>query len=174
MTDQRSPAGVANPALSHWDGALGLPDFGAFGDGDFEAAFDEALAGHNRQIEAIATDPDAPSIDNTLKALELSGQALDHVASIFWLRAGAYTNDTIQTLERAMAPKMARHFTTISMDPRLFARIDALYARRGEFGLDPEADRVLEKVWKGFVRNGAKLDENGRSPASARALARTC
>lgn len=164
MTDQRSTA--PNAALADWNGPYGLPDFTAFGDDDFEPAFDAALEAHDHEIEAIATNPEPPTIENTLKALELSGEALDHVGSLFWLRAGAHTNATIQALERIMAPKMARHYSAISMDPRLFARIDALHAGRGQLGLDPETDRVLDKVWKGFVRNGARLDEAGKKRLS--------
>lgn len=103
---------TANP-LTLWTGPLGLPDFSRIGDGDFGPVFDAALAAHMAQIEAIAANPERPTIDNTLKALELSGQELDRVSSIFWCKAGADTNDTIQALERAVSPKMARHFSSI-------------------------------------------------------------
>ena len=125
--------------------------------------FEAALAAHAREIAAIAGDPDAPTIDNTLAALELSGEALNHVSSIFWLRAGAHTNDLIQSVERDIAPKMARHYSAISMNPALFARIDALYAQRDSLGLDAETLRVLERSWKDFVRSGARLDEAGKT-----------
>ena len=84
------------------------------------------------------------------------------MSSIFWLRAGAHTNDLIQSIERDIAPKMARHYSAISMNPALFARIDALYARRDSLGLDAETLRVLERSWKDFVRSGARLDEAGK------------
>ena len=87
---------------------------------------------------------------------------LDRVSSIFWCRAGANTNDTIQALERDISPKMSRHFSAISMNEKLFARIDDLYQRRDSLGLDAETMRVLEKTWKGFVRSGAKLDAEGK------------
>ena len=64
---------------------------------------------HAAEIEAIAADPDVPTIENTLVPLELSGDALDRVSSIFWCRAGAHTNDTIQALERDISPKLSRH-----------------------------------------------------------------
>src|SRR5690606_19378319 len=104
---------------------------------------------------AIAGNQAAPTVDNTLAALELSGQALDRVSSIFWCKAGADTNDTIRALERAISPQMARHFSAISMNEKLFSRIDTLYQNRETLDLDAETLRVLEKTWKGFVRSGA-------------------
>ncbi|RCS22464.1 peptidase M3 [Phyllobacterium salinisoli] len=158
-----STKAAVNPALSVWSGPLGLPDFTAFSDDDFGPAFDAALAGDMAEIEAIAAASETPTIDNTLKALQLTGKALEHVSAIFWLRAGAHTNDTIQALEREIAPKMSRHYSKIMMDSRLFGRIDALYTARDTLGLDEETLRVLEKIWKRFVRSGAKLDEAGKA-----------
>ncbi|RUY80445.1 peptidase M3, partial [Mesorhizobium sp. M7A.F.Ca.CA.003.01.2.1] len=152
---------AAHP-LTAWQGPLGLPDFTRIGDGDFSPVFDAALKAHEAEIEAIAGNKDAPTVENTLAALELGGEALDRVSSIFWCRAGAYTNETIQALERDISPKMSRHFSAISMNERLFARIDDLYQRRESLKLDAETLRVLEKTWKGFVRSGAKLDADGK------------
>lgn len=152
-----------NHALTEWNGPLGLPDFTAFKDEDFAPAFEAALAQDLAEVEAIAGTADAPTIDNTLKSLQLSGKALDHVSAIFWLRAGAHSNDAIQALEREIAPKMSRHYSRIMMNPALFSRIDALHEQRETLDLDTETKRVLEKTWKGFVRSGAKLDEKGKA-----------
>jgi peptidyl-dipeptidase Dcp len=151
-----------NHPLTAWQGPLGLPDFASIGDDDFSAVFDAALKAHEAEIEAIAGNAEAPTIGNTLAALELGGEALDHVSSIFWCRAGAHTNEAIQALERDVSPKMSRHFSAISMNERLFARIDDLYQRREALKLDAETLRVLEKTWKGFVRSGARLDADGK------------
>ena len=152
-----------NSALTNWTGPLGLPDFTAFTDRDFAAAFDSALADDLADIDAIINHHEAPTIENTLKALQLAGEPLDRISSIFWMLAGAHTNDTIQALERVIAPKMSRHSSSIMMNPHLFARIDSLYEQRDLLGLDAETDRVLEKTWKGFVRSGARLDEEGKA-----------
>ena len=157
---------AAHP-LTHWTGPLGLPDFTRIGDGDFSSVFDAALKAHEAEIAAIAGNPEAPTVANTLAALELSGQALDRVSSIFWCKAGANTNDAIQALEREVSPKIARHFSAISMNEKLFSRIDDLYRRREKLGLDAETLRVLEKTWKGFVRSGAKLDAAGKKRLAA-------
>ncbi len=156
-----------NHALTQWNGPLGLPDFRRIADKDFGPVFDAALAAHATEIEAIAGDVQAPTIDNTLAALELAGQPLDRVSSIFWCRAGAHTNKDIQALERDISPKMARHFSAISMNEKLFARIDALYQKRASLNLDAETLRVLEKTWKRFVRSGAKLDAAGKKRLAA-------
>ncbi len=153
--------------LTRWAGPLGLPDFGALDDGDFGPVFDAALKAHSAEIDAIAGNPDAPTVDNTLAALELAGDPLDRVSSIFWCRAGAHTNDAIQAMEREIAPKMSRHYSAISMNEPLFSRIDALHAKRATLGLDAETLRVLEKTWKGFVRSGARLDAEGKKKLAA-------
>ncbi|RUM97622.1 peptidase M3 [Pseudaminobacter arsenicus] len=167
MSSQKAALDLESHALTLWNGPLGLPDFTRIGDGDFAPVFEAALASHETEIAAIADSPEAPTIDNTLKALELSGQALDRVSSIFWCRAGAHTNPDIQALERDISPKMARHFSAISMNEKLFARIDDLYAKRDTLGLDAETLRVLERTWKGFVRAGAKLDPQGKARLAA-------
>ena len=158
---------LAAHQLTAWHGRLGLPDFSRIDDGDFLPVFDAALKAHEVEIDTIAGNAAAPTIENTLQALELGGEALDRVSSIFWCRAGAHTNETIQALERELSPKMSRHFSAISMNEKLFARIDDLYQRRDALGLDAETLRVLEKTWKGFVRSGAKLDPVGKQRLAA-------
>jgi peptidyl-dipeptidase Dcp len=153
--------------LTKWSGPHGMPDFSRIADGDFAEVFGAALEAHDAEIEAIAGNAQPATVENTLAALELCGDALDRVSSIFWCRAGAHTNDAIQALERDIAPKMARHYSAISMNPKLFGRIDALYAQRDKLGLEAETLRVLEKSWKGFVRAGAKLDPEGKKRLGA-------
>ncbi|MBB3967145.1 M3 family metallopeptidase [Rhizobium metallidurans] len=148
-----------NPALTDWNGLNGLPRFEALNDGDFAPAFDAALARHEEEIDAIAGNPDQPSFDNTIVALELAGDDLSRVSALFWNRAGAHTNDTIQALEREISPKMSRHYSKIGMNAELFKRIDTLWETRETLGLTLEQTRVLERHWKGFVKSGAKLEK---------------
>jgi peptidyl-dipeptidase Dcp len=158
---------LASHPLANWTSPLGLPEFAALDDREFAAAFDAAIAAHRAEIDAIASSTEEPTIENTLAALELAGEPLSRISSIFWCRAGAHTNETIQAEERRIAPKMSRHFSAIHADERLFARIDRLYAARDTLGLDPETLRVLEKTWKRFVRAGAKLDAEGKERLAA-------
>ncbi|MBO9195618.1 M3 family metallopeptidase [Rhizobium sp. 16-449-1b] len=148
-----------NPALTDWNGLNGLPRFEALNDGDFAPAFDAALARHEEEIDAIADNPESPTFDNTIVALELAGDDLSRVSALFWNRAGAHTNDTIQALERDISPKMSRHYSKIGMNAALFARIDTLWEARETLGLTLEQTRVLERHWKGFVKSGAKLEK---------------
>ena len=146
-----------NPAIFDWNGHEGLPRFEAIADSDFAGAFEAALSAHAAEIDAIAADPQSPSFENTVVALERAGDGLSRVSALFWNRAGAHTNDTIQALERDIAPKLSRHYSRIGMNAALFARIDALWEKRAELGLTLEQARVLERHWKGFVKAGAKL-----------------
>ncbi|WP_411036438.1 M3 family metallopeptidase [Shinella sp. BYT-45] len=148
-----------DPALVEWSGLNGLPRFDLVRDEAFAAGFDAALAAHEAEIDAIANNPEAPSFDNTIVALEIAGDALSRVSALFWSRAGANTNDTIQALEREIAPKMSRHYSKIGTNAALFKRIDALWEGREALDLSLEQTRVLERHWKGFVKSGAKLEK---------------
>ena len=116
-----------------------------------------ALAGHEAEIDAIANNAEHQTFEDPIVALEIAGDGLSRVSALFWNKAGAHTNDTIQSLEREIAPKMSRHYSKIGMNTALFARIDTLWENRETLGLDLEATRVLERHWKGFVKSGAKL-----------------
>ncbi|WLS03571.1 M3 family metallopeptidase [Shinella oryzae] len=148
-----------DPALVEWTGLNGLPRFDLVKDEAFAASFDAALAAHEAEIDAIANNPDVPTFENTVVALETAGDALSRVSALFWSRAGANTNDTIQALEREIAPKMSRHYSKIGTNAALFRRIDALWEGRAGLNLSLEQLRVLERHWKGFVKSGAKLEK---------------
>lgn len=148
---------TVNPAVFEWDGLDGLPRFDRLADEDFAPAFEVALARHAAEIDAVAGHPEAADFSNTIVALEVAGDDLSRVSALFWNRAGAHSNDVIQALEREIAPKMSRHYSKISMNEALFARIDALWQGRESLGLSLEETRVLERHWKGFVRSGARL-----------------
>ncbi|HEU4985525.1 MAG TPA: M3 family metallopeptidase [Rhizobiaceae bacterium] len=167
MLQTSSSENLASHPLTRWTGPLGLPEFDRIKDADFAAVFDAAFTAHNKEIAAIAANSEAPTVENTLAALELSGEALSRVSAIFWCKAGAHTNDAIQALEREIAPKMSRHYSAIHMNETLFERIDSLYRQRDKLGLDAETARVLEKTWKRFVRSGAKLDEQKKARLAA-------
>lgn len=156
-----------NPAIAAWSGPLGLPDFASIEDRDFEAAFAAALPAHLAEIEAIANNPEEPTFENTIVAMETAGELLTRASSIFWNLSGANTNDTLQALERKLSPELSRHRSAIMMNRALFGRLDTLYQKRESLGLDAEADRVLELTWKSFVRSGAKLDETDQTRLAA-------
>ena len=156
-----------NPAIHTWTEQLGLPDFTNIEDRDFETAFSVALPAHLTEIETIANNPEKPTFENTVSALELAGELLTRASDIFWNLVGANTNDTLQELERKLSPELSRHHSAIMMNRSLFGRIDALYRNRESLGLDAEASRVLELKWKSFVRSGAKLNESDQTQLAA-------
>src|SRR6516225_6639897 len=128
----------ANPLLGTWAAPHDTPPFAAIRPEHFRPAFDRAMADHMAEIEAIASVPDAPSFANTIVALERSGRALDRVSAVFHTLAGAHTNDALMAIEREMSPLMAAHRNRIHLHDGLYARIKALWDRRGELGLTPE------------------------------------
>ena len=156
-----------NPVIYTWTDPLGLPDFTSIKDRDFEAAFSVALPAHLTEIETIANNPEKPTFENTVSALELAGELLTRASDIFWNLVGANTNDTLQELERKLSPELSRHQSAIMMNRSLFGRIDALYRNRKSLGLDAEASRVLELKWKSFVRSGAKLNKTDQTQLAA-------
>ena len=136
---------ATNPAIFTWDGPHGLPRFQSISDQDFKPAFDAALAAHNAEIDAIANNPEASTFANTITALEIAGDELSRVSALFWNKAGADTNETIQQLEREISPVMSRHYSKIGQNETLFKRIDTLWENRENLGLTAEEKRVLER-----------------------------
>ncbi|GLI92273.1 M3 family metallopeptidase [Methylocystis echinoides] len=147
-----------NPLLTTWNTPFGLPPFGALRSAHFRPAFETALDSHRAEIAAIAQNPDAPTFENTIEALERAGKLLTDVGSVFWNLTATDTDPQLQEIERDMASALSRHASEISMNPDLFRRVDALYARRGELGLSAEQLRVLDLTHKNFVRAGAQLN----------------
>jgi peptidyl-dipeptidase Dcp len=149
----------ANPFFQPWDGAFGVPPFGAIAHEHFRPAFERAIREHDAEIDAIAGESAEPDFANTIEAMERSGEALARVGRVFWAIAGANTDDEIQAIEREIAPKMAAHYSRIHLNEALFRRIDAVYAKRDTLGLTPEQARVLERYHTDFRRSGAQLDK---------------
>ncbi|MBL8588769.1 MAG: M3 family metallopeptidase [Methylobacteriaceae bacterium] len=155
---RKSAAAPANPLLKRWKtGPLDLPPFGAIRPAHFAPAFRAGMRAHRAEIEAIARDPRKPGFANTIVALEKSGRLLAQVGGVFWNLVGADASPELQALERDFAPKLAAHYTKLSLDPRIFARIEQLWERRDSLGLDAERRRVLERHYVELVRSGAKL-----------------
>jgi peptidyl-dipeptidase Dcp len=149
----------SNPLIGDWTSPFEVPPFEQIRPEHFREAFDLALVRHLEDIEAIKATSGSATFDNTISALELSGDLLTRVARVFYNLTGSHTNPDIQAIEREMAPRMAKHRNTISLDAALFARVADLDDRRDALGLDAEQMRVLDRTYDGFVRAGAKLDD---------------
>jgi len=111
------------------------------------------------EIAAIVGTADEPTFENTIEALDRSGQRLASVDSIFFALNSSTTSDETQALAKEMAPLLSKHADDIYLDVALFARIRAVHEKRADMGLDAEQERLLEKIYKDFVRGGANLEE---------------
>ncbi len=138
---------------------MNYPQFDAVDNSHFKPAFERGMQEHLAEIDAIANNPEAPTLDNTLIPMERSGQVLDRVARVFYALASANTNDELEAIRSEMAPLLAAHSDQIQLNPKLFARVVAIYKQRDALELDPESYRLIEESHKGFIRAGAQLSE---------------
>jgi peptidyl-dipeptidase Dcp len=152
-------ADAGNPFFSESPLPLHYPQFDKIRDSDFAPAFDRGMAEHLGEVQAIAGNAEAPTFDNTIVALEKSGQILSRTSTVFFSLVGVDTNDARKALQAEYAPKLAAHRDAISLDPQLFARIQKLYDTRDSLGLDAEGVRLIERYHTDFVRAGAKLSD---------------
>jgi peptidyl-dipeptidase Dcp len=151
-----------NPFFENWTGAFGVPPFPRIVPAHFDPAFTRAFAEHEAEIDAISADSRAPTFDNTIAALELSGKTLSRVTDVFYALTGAHTNEALLELERQMSPRLARHWNKVRLNEPLFRRIEALYGQHDGLGLSAEQSRVLERYYVTFRRSGAALDPPGK------------
>jgi peptidyl-dipeptidase Dcp len=161
------PMPSANPLLSVSPLPLAYPQFDKIKDEHYAPAYEQGMTENLAEVAAIANNPAPATFDNTIVALERSGQLLGRVSRIFGNINGCNTNPTLQAVEKAMAPKLAAHRDAILLNAPLYARVAALYAARTGLGLDPESARLLDETHKSFVRAGAKLSEADKTKLKA-------
>ncbi len=161
------PLPAENPFATRWETPFRLPPFAAIKPEHIRPAFEAALAKHKDEIAAIVTEKAAPDFANTIEALERAGRALSRVGGVFYNLTGADTNEALQAIEREMSPITSRHWSAIMMDEGLFARVDAVNAKRDTLELNPEQARLLERSYKGFIRSGAKLKPEDKKRLAA-------
>ena len=154
-----APSPVTNPLLTESTLPYHLPPFAAIKDEHFAPAFEQGMAENLQEIALIAGNPAPANFDNTIVALERSGELLDRVSTAFGILTGSYTNPTLDKLDAVMSPRLAAHSDAIYLNHALFARVHQLYEKRAKLGLDPESLRLLERYHTEFVRAGAQLSE---------------
>lgn len=138
---------------------LRYPHFDKIQDAHFAPAFDAGMAANLRVVEAIADNPEPPTFENTIIALEKSGELLSRARVIFGSLNGTDTNDARKKIDADYAPKFAAHRDAIMLNPKLFARVDTLHENVDSLGLDAEGKRLVERYHTMFVRAGANLTE---------------
>jgi peptidyl-dipeptidase Dcp len=143
------------------------PDFGRIHDADYEPAINAGMAKNIAEIDAIASQTAAPTFENTIVAMERSGDLLTRVSKVFFAITSANTNDTLQSIQERVAPKLAAHSDAIYLNDKLFARVKSIYDRRDALGLTPEQKSLVELYNRNFVRAGANLSESDKTKLRA-------
>ncbi len=151
--------GHSNPFFAASTLPFHAPPFDKIKDEDYQPAIEAGMAQQQAEVQAIADNPEAPTFENTMVALEKSGQLLDRVSAAFGGVTGANTNDTLQKVRSIEAPKLAAHRDFIFLNRKLFARVDAIYKQRASLKLDKESLRLVERYHDEFVHAGANLSE---------------
>lgn len=152
----------ANPLLAEWNTPHGAPPFSQIQPDHFIPAFEAAMETHRAEIDAIATNPDAPTFENTMLALENAGADLGRISRVFGNLTSSASNDALDAIQAEMSPRLARHSSAITLNADLFARIDTLRQRSDELDLTPEQARLIEVYHENYVRAGAQLEGEDR------------
>lgn len=153
-------ADTSNPFLSEFETPYGTPDFDRIKVEHYEPAFLKGIKQQNEEIKAIVENPDEPSFENTIVALDNSGEILARVSGVFFALTEADTNDEMMALEAKIAPMLSEHSDNIFLNQELYKRVAAVHAQEeaGKIQLTTEQHYLLDKYYKEFVRSGAGLD----------------
>jgi peptidyl-dipeptidase Dcp len=157
-----------NVLLADWTGPYdGVPPFDRVRPDLFPQAFQFAIDERNREIQAIANNPAAPTFANTVEALERAGQRLDRVEAIFGVMTSNMSNPEYQALDREWSPRLAAAFDELILNPTLFERVKTVYEARERSGLDAKQQRLVTRLYDQFVRRGANLNPEQKQQLSA-------
>ena len=157
-----------NILLADWKGPYqGVPPWDQVKPEQFDEAYVFAIAELEREAAATADNPAAPTFANTIEAMERGGARLEQVGSIFGVMTDNMSTPAYQALDKAWSPKLSAAFDRITLNPKMFARVETLYNNRDSLGLDAKQLRVLTRTYDGFVRRGAKLTIEQKTQVSA-------
>ena len=157
----------SNPLLAKWEGPYGgVPPFDRVQVALFKPALEQAMAEQLKEIDRIASDPAAPDFENTIVALERSGQALNRVQTLYGVWGSTMNGPEFQVVQREMAPRLAAFDDQITQNEALFKRIEAVYNSPAKAKLTPEQQRVTWLYYTNFVRAGARLNADAKKRLS--------
>ena len=164
-----SPDAPLHPLLDESSLPYGLPDFAAVRDEDLEPAIRAAIDDHAAEVAAISSSPEASTVENTVIALERSGQALHRVLSVFYGLLGPDATPARLDVDRVVSPLLAAHHSAVMTDPVLYARVDAVAAalEAGELDVDDETARLIRRHHRDLLRAGAALEDGARARLTA-------
>lgn len=146
-----------NPLLTESTAPFGAPQFDKIENEHYLPAFEAGIAEAKAEIDAIVANPDEPTFENTIEAMEYSGETLDRVAGIFYNLMEADTDDEMQAIAEQVAPMLTEYSMYVSLNEPLFERVKAVYEKKDGLGLDKDQMKLLEDNYKSFVRGGANL-----------------
>jgi peptidyl-dipeptidase Dcp len=159
--EQKGPLPVTvstNPLIAPFETPFGVPPFSQIKDDHYIPAFERGMEEQRAEVQAIISNPQEATFENSVAALDYSGSLLSRVSNVFLPMHSAESNDRIQEIAKEIAPKLSAHRDQIVMEPRLFERIKDVHDRRDGISLAREQRRLLEEMYKKFVRGGAQLE----------------
>ena len=152
-----------NPFFSGYKTPFKVPPFDLIKPEHFIPAYEKGMEQQKAEIEELVNNPEAPTFENTVVALDRSGKLLSEVSRVFGGLSGANTNDDLKAIQREMAPRLAAHHDEINLNKELFKRIKAVYEERGNLNLNDEQLFLLENLYKRYVRSGADLSDDDQA-----------
>jgi peptidyl-dipeptidase Dcp len=152
-----------NPFFSEYENEYGIPPFEKIKTEHYLPAFKEGIKQQQAEFDAIADNTEAPTFENTIEALELSGVLLEKVSSVFFNLYSAETNDELAEIANEVSPLLSEHGDNLYLNDKIFARIKTLYLDKENLSLNDEQNRVLENYYKDFVRSGADLSAEDKA-----------
>jgi len=152
-----------NPLLSDFDTLYQVPPFDKITEEHYLPAFKEGMERQNMEIDAIVNNPETPTFENTIEAMEGTGSLLRKVGNVFGVLNGTMTNENMQNIAKEIAPLRSKHRDDIRLNDKLFQRIKAVYEQKDKLDLTTEQNTLLVKYYKDFVRSGANLDEEKKA-----------
>jgi peptidyl-dipeptidase Dcp len=152
-----------NPFFEAWDTPYGIPPFDQISDSHYKPAFDRGIEELRADIAAIRDNPEPPTFENTIEALELAGRSLTRVELVFGNISNTDTNDVLLELEVEISPVLTREQDAIYLDEKIFGRVNAVNETKESLDLDEQSMRLVELTHRDFVRQGAALDNAAKT-----------
>lgn len=156
--NKEKSADAVNPFSTEYATPFGVPPFDEIKLEHYKPAFLKGMEEQAKEIDAIVNARSMPDFENTIVALDQSGQLLRRVSAVFYGLNSANTSDEMQALSKELSPLLSKHSDDISLNPRLFERVKQVYDNKEKFNLDKEQTKLLEETYQDFVRGGANLD----------------
>ena len=153
---------MTNPFLQPYNTPHDTTPFDKISIADYEPAIREGMKAEDEEISIITGSKDEPDFSNTILALEHSGKLLDRVTTVFFNLMSAETNDELDAIAERLMPELTEHSNNISLNPVLFEKVKKVYEKKDSLNLTNEEERLLEKTYDGFIRNGANLSDGDK------------